>query len=68
MAIGYETGDAVIWFGAGGPAGGMVREVYSSLHGGIFQTGYAEMSEASYLVEAVDGGEVMKRQSELSPA
>lgn len=68
MAIGFETGDAVIWFGAGGASGGMVREVYTSLHGGMFQTGYAEMSEASYLVESVDGGEVMKRQSELSMA
>lgn len=68
MAIGFEAGDAVIWFSAGGATGGMVREVYSSLHGGMFQTGYAEMSEASYLVEAIDGGEVMKRHSELSMA
>ncbi len=68
MAVGFEAGDAVIWYGAGGASGGMVREVYTSLQGGMFQTGYAETSEASYLVEAVDGGEVMKRQSELSLA
>jgi hypothetical protein len=68
MASGFEAGDAVIWFDAGGASGGMVREVYPYLHSGMFQTGYAELSEASYLVEAVDGLEVMKRQSELSMA
>ncbi|MFT6775285.1 MAG: hypothetical protein ACJA1L_003004 [Paracoccaceae bacterium] len=68
MARRFETGDAVIWFGAGGPSGGMVREVYACIDDDLSHGRHAAQTDTAYLIESVDGAEVTKRHCELSLA
>ncbi|MGG7566468.1 hypothetical protein ACQ5SO_09945 [Rhodovulum sp. DZ06] len=53
------------WYGAGGAGFGVVREVYAAISGVHGPGGFSEARESAYLVDGA-GGEVLKRQSELS--
>lgn len=66
--MGFQTGDAVTWFAAGGARGGVVREVYSALSGVNGPGGFSEARERAYLVEQFGGDAVVKRHCELMPA
>lgn len=65
---GFQRGDAVTWFEAGGLGGGTVREVFASQQRAIGPEGYMLKGEPAYLVERPDGAEVLKRLAELAPA